>query len=230
VPGKCGKFGGCQASICLLLARWFLGIPTYSSVFSFFPPLCRYLFGVGQGTAVVLLSATIAATVAFFIGKTLLRTWVEEMLQDQPQFAKIDKAVGREGFKLLLLVRLSPIFPFALSNYLYGASSIDFVSYFWGTLFGFAPGTLAYVYTGMIGKELTLGGGEGSQPWFVYAGGLALLAGFLKLVSDVASEIVNAIDDDDDEDAAALPNTAVNEDDKPMQFPPVLQSLFSENK
>jgi uncharacterized membrane protein YdjX (TVP38/TMEM64 family) len=156
-----------------------------------------YLFGVVQGTAIVLLAATCAASVAFVIGKTFLRTWVEETLADNPKFAKLDKAIGKEGFKLLLLVRLSPIFPFALSNYLYGASSIDFASYFWGTLLGFAPGTVAYVYTGMVGKALTLGGGDSTEPWYVYAGGFALLAGFLKLASDVASGIVEAIDQED---------------------------------
>jgi uncharacterized membrane protein YdjX (TVP38/TMEM64 family) len=158
-----------------------------------------YLFGVVQGTAIVLLAATCAASVAFVIGKTFLRTWVEETLIENPKFAKLDKAIGKEGFKLLLLVRLSPLFPFALSNYLYGASSIDFASYFWGTLLGFAPGTVAYVYTGMVGKALTLGGGDSSEPWYVYAGGLALFATFLKLASDVASEIVEAIDHEEEQ-------------------------------
>ena len=158
-----------------------------------------YLFGLTTGAAVVLMTATLAASVSFVIGKTVLRTWVEEeLLPDKPVFAKLDRAVGREGgFQLLLLVRLSPIFPFALANYLYGASSIDFASYFWGTLLGFAPGTLAYVYTGMVGQALTVGGGDG-QPWYVYGAGLAGLVVFLKLVTDVASGIVNAIDEEDE--------------------------------
>lgn len=160
-----------------------------------------YLFGVTKGASVVLLSATIAASVAFLIGKTFLRSWVETILEDKPQYAKLDRAIGKEGFKLLLLVRLSPIFPFALSNYLYGASSIDFASYFWGTLLGFTPGTIAYVYTGMVGKALTLGG-DGDQPWYIYAGGFALLAAFLKTVTDVASEIVEAIDDEEETTSA----------------------------
>jgi uncharacterized membrane protein YdjX (TVP38/TMEM64 family) len=153
-----------------------------------------YLFGLTQGVGVVLLAATIAASISFYLGKTFLRSYVEEALQDNPKFAKIDKAIARDGFKLLLLVRLSPIFPFALSNYLYGASAIDFASYFWGTLLGFAPGTFAYVYTGMVGKALTLGEGE---PWYVYAGGFALLLAFLKVVTDVATNIVDAIDEDE---------------------------------
>lgn len=157
-----------------------------------------YLFGMTEGVGVVLVAATVAASISFFVGKTFLRNWVENILQEQPKFAKLDKAVGEQGFKLLLLVRLSPIFPFALSNYVYGASAIDFASYFWATLLGFAPGTVAYVYTGMVGKELL--SGDGSQPWYYYAIGATVLAGFLKLVTDVASGIVQAIEDDNEID------------------------------
>jgi uncharacterized membrane protein YdjX (TVP38/TMEM64 family) len=165
------------------------------------------LFGVTRGTAVVLVSATLAATFAFWIGKTVLRSWVEEKLQENPKFAKLDRAIGEQGFQLLLLVRLSPIFPFALSNYLYGASSISFAPYFFGTLLGFTPGTLAYVYTGMVGKALTLGGGDGgTQPWYIYAGGLAVLTGLLSLVSQVASNIIESMDDEgDDSTSRSMP-------------------------
>ena len=154
-----------------------------------------YLFGMTQGVTVVLIAATIAASIAFYIGKTFLRSWVEEILEENPKFAKLDRAVGEQGFKLLVLIRLSPLFPFALSNYLYGASAISFQDYFWGTLLGFAPGTAAYVYTGMVGKELLLG--DGSQPWYLYAAGFAVLGGLLKLVSDVANGIVEAIEDEE---------------------------------
>jgi uncharacterized membrane protein YdjX (TVP38/TMEM64 family) len=153
-----------------------------------------YLFGLPEGFAVVLAAATLAACVGFFVGKTYLRTYVERLLEENPTFAKLDRAVGEQGFKLLVLVRLSPIFPFSISNYVYGASSIDFTPYFWGTLLGFIPSTLAYVYTGMVGKDVLLG--SGSQEWYVYAGGLAVLATLLKLVTDVATGIVEAIDDD----------------------------------
>lgn len=158
-----------------------------------------YLFGVTQGTLIVLVSASIAASISFVIGRTLLRTTVEQAMTNYPQFAKMDKAIGREGFKLMFLLRLSPLFPFALSNYLYGATSIDFASFFWGTLFGFAPGTLAYVYTGVVGKALTIGG-DGAQPWYVYAGGAALLGGILKVLVDVATNVVKEIEEEEEAD------------------------------
>lgn len=154
-----------------------------------------YLFGVTTGTCVVLVSAAIAASISFVIGRTLLRTTVEDMMGSYPEFAKMDKAIGKEGFKLMLLLRLSPLFPFALSNYLYGATSIDFASFFWGTLLGFAPGTLAYVYTGVVGKALTIGG-DSAQPWYVYAAGAVLLSGLVKVLVDVAGNIVAEIEEE----------------------------------
>ncbi|KAG7367239.1 SNARE associated golgi protein [Nitzschia inconspicua] len=157
-----------------------------------------YLFGPVEGTAVVLVSASVAAGVSFAIGRTLLRDYVEGILQDYPEFAKLDRAIGKEGFKLMLLLRLSPIFPFALSNYLYGASSIQFPAFFGGTLLGFAPGTLAYVYAGYIGKALTTDGSE-VYPWYVYLGGLTLFAGLLKILADTATRIVEEIEAEDDD-------------------------------
>ncbi len=94
-----------------------------------------------------------AASVSFVIGRTLLRGYVERMLDDNPRIRSMDNAIERGGFKLMLLVRLSPLFPFALSNYLYGASSVRFVPYFLGTVLGFLPGTFAYVYAGRVGER-----------------------------------------------------------------------------
>lgn len=164
-----------------------------------------YLLGLPMGSVVVLTSAVAAACVSFFIGKTVLRGAVQEILDQNPKWAKLDEALGSggtTGFKLLLLVRLTPLFPFSIANYIYGASAIDFRSYFFATLLGFAPGTVAYVYTGMVGQALTSGGGDDSQPWFVYMGGLVVLAGLLKLATDVATNVIETmgVNDDDDND------------------------------
>lgn len=75
---------------------------------------------------------------------------MEGLLAENPKFRALDTAIAKEGFKVILLLRLSPIFPFALSNYLYGVTSVDFFEYMMGTLIGFFPGTLAYVYGGTV--------------------------------------------------------------------------------
>lgn len=81
---------------------------------------------------------------------------MEGLLDENPKFRALDTAIAKEGFKVILLLRLSPIFPFALSNYLYGVTSVDFFEYMMGTLIGFFPGTLAYVYGGTVGRLVLL--------------------------------------------------------------------------
>jgi uncharacterized membrane protein YdjX (TVP38/TMEM64 family) len=155
------------------------------------------LFGLPQGVALVLISGTLSACIAYAIGQTVLRTYVQDtFLRDNPKMARLDTAIGNDGFKVLFLLRLAPIFPLSLINYVYGASSIDFVSYFWGTLLGFAPCTVAYVYTGMVGQELL--SGDSQHPWYIYAAGLAVIVAVFHQVTSVATGMIAALDDDGD--------------------------------
>lgn len=85
-----------------------------------------FLFGLIPGFLTVLVSATIAATISFFIGKTFLRSWVQSIASGSSKWRAVDKAIEREGFKVVLLLRLSPFLPFAIANYLYGITSVDF--------------------------------------------------------------------------------------------------------
>eukprot|EP00635_Sarcinochrysidales_sp_CCMP3193_P012412 CAMPEP_0118890518 /NCGR_PEP_ID=MMETSP1166-20130328/942_1 /TAXON_ID=1104430 /ORGANISM="Chrysoreinhardia sp, Strain CCMP3193" /LENGTH=364 /DNA_ID=CAMNT_0006829131 /DNA_START=123 /DNA_END=1217 /DNA_ORIENTATION=- len=157
-----------------------------------------YLFGAVQGTAVVLVAATIAAGISFLIGRFLLRGWVEDIAADSEQFQAIDAAVKREGFKIVLLLRLSPIFPFALSNYIYGLTAVEFGPYLAATLLGFAPGTALYVYGGEVASvvqqsaaaagDAVAGAGGAPFPWYAYAGFLGAGIALAAKVTDIASE------------------------------------------
>jgi uncharacterized membrane protein YdjX (TVP38/TMEM64 family) len=102
------------------------------------------LFGLIPGFLIVLLSATSAACISFFIGRLLVREWALKMAKGSKQWQAIDSAIGKQGFKVILLLRLTPLFPFSIANYLYGLTSVDFWSYFAATLLGFAPGTNGY--------------------------------------------------------------------------------------
>ena len=62
--------------------------------------LVEYLFGVTSGTTIVLLSASIAVVIGYLLGRTFLRTYVERILEEKPEFQRIDKAIGQEGLKL----------------------------------------------------------------------------------------------------------------------------------
>jgi len=116
------------------------------------------------------------------------------VLDDKPTFRNLDKAVGSNGLKMLVLARLTPIFPFCLLNYLYGASSISFSTFVVGTLLGFIPTTVVYTYTGLLGKEIAFGGGS---PWYIYVGLACFLIGVLKIVTDVATNLIDAVGEED---------------------------------
>lgn len=118
------------------------------------------VFGVFLGSLYVFIGATIGATAAFLVGRYLARGWVANKISGNQKFAAIDRAVGREGLKIVLLTRLSPIFPFNLLNYAYGLTGVSLKDYFFGSI-GMLPGTIMYVYLGSLAGNLaTLGAGE----------------------------------------------------------------------
>merc|ERR1712070_458384 len=129
----------------------------------------------------------------FLIGRTIGRDWILQVAAGNDRFRALDTVISREGFKIVLLLRLSPLFPFALSNYLYGLTSVPFWDYFWRTLIGFAPGTTAYVYTGTMGKALI--GGDSTLPWYGYVGVLAVLITFARFLTDIATQAVEELEE-----------------------------------
>lgn len=111
------------------------------------------LFGVFWGSVYVLIAATFGAIVAFLIGRYLSRDWVSRKIQGNAKFKAIDEAVAREGWKIVLLTRLSPIFPFNLLNYAFGVTQVSLKDYTLGSI-GMIPGTVMYVYMGSLATDL----------------------------------------------------------------------------
>jgi uncharacterized membrane protein YdjX (TVP38/TMEM64 family) len=116
------------------------------------------LFGVLWGSIYVSIAATLGATAAFAIGRYFARDWVARRLQDTPRFAAIDRAVAREGWKIVALTRLSPVFPFNLLNYAFGLTSVRLADYVIASWAGMIPGTVLYVYLGSIGADVVRAG------------------------------------------------------------------------
>jgi uncharacterized membrane protein YdjX (TVP38/TMEM64 family) len=154
-----------------------------------------YLFGLVGGVSIVLAAATVAAGVSFVLGRTLLKEPISKILEDNPRFKAVDGVLEREGFKIILLLRLSPLFPFAISNYLYGLTSVKFEEYIVATLLGFLPGTLLYVYSGMVGASLIEGGT--ATPSWVYAIALGLTAIVIKAIGQAATSAIERMERED---------------------------------
>jgi uncharacterized membrane protein YdjX (TVP38/TMEM64 family) len=106
-------------------------------------------FGLFWGSVYVLIAATIGATLAFLIGRYLSRDWVARKIARHPKFKAIDRAVAKEGLKIVFLSRLSPILPFNLLNYAFGITQVSLKDYIVGS-FGMIPGTVMYAYIGSL--------------------------------------------------------------------------------
>ena len=139
-------------------------------------------FGLLAGFPSVLLGATSGAALAFLVSRHLARRRVESWIQSKPRFSAVDQAVAKEGWKIVFLTRLSPIFPFNFQNYAYGLTKISFWHYTLASLVGMIPGTFMYVYIGSLGRS-SLEAAAGSE-------GIATLRLVLQIVGLAATVIV----------------------------------------
>jgi uncharacterized membrane protein YdjX (TVP38/TMEM64 family) len=121
------------------------------------------IFGVVRGSIYVSTAATLGATAAFLVGRYLVRDWVSAKLEGNPKFKAIDQAVGKEGWKIVLLTRLSPVFPFNLLNYAYGLTSVSLRDYVLASWVGMIPGTILYVYIGALSGDLARAAGGSAK-------------------------------------------------------------------
>ncbi|MFW6313864.1 MAG: TVP38/TMEM64 family protein [Spirochaetota bacterium] len=135
-----------------------------------------FVYGVVWGTLYVSVASTIGATAAFLVGRYLARDWVASKVESGARFRSIDAAVGEEGWKIVGLTRLSPIFPFNLLNYAYGLTKVSLRHYFFASWIGMFPGTVMYVYIGSLAGSLASVGTEErlrtTGEWILYGVGL----------------------------------------------------------
>jgi uncharacterized membrane protein YdjX (TVP38/TMEM64 family) len=141
------------------------------------------LYGVFWGSLYVILAATLGATAAFLIGRYVARGWVSQKIQNYPKFQAIDSAVAQSGLKIVLLTRLSPVFPFNLLNYAFGITRVSLKDYVLGSI-GMIPGTVLYVYLGSLAGDVAkLGMPQDISPQVQTAQWLIKLVGFLATVA-----------------------------------------------
>lgn len=149
-----------------------------------------YLFGSFSGVAYATVAICAAASVTFLLSRTLLRQQVENSVAKDEQFRKINAAAECEGFKIILLLRLSPLLPFAATSYVLGLSGVSFAEYLLATLFGYFPWTVILVCSSTIAQ--TLFGADMGVPWYAYAIGLLLTAGLLWWAAKILGDAVDS--------------------------------------
>lgn len=154
------------------------------------------LFGVVVGTIVVSLGSTAGSTAAFLVGRFFARDWVAEKVKGNAKFEALDKAVGKEGFKIVLLTRLSPIFPYNMLGYMYGITDVKLSHYVLASWIGMLPGTVMYVYFGSLAGtvaqvaagETPEGGQTDTLKWVLYGVGFVATVVVTVFVTKVATK------------------------------------------
>ena len=140
------------------------------------------IFGFAAGALVNLAGATLGATAAFLLARTVLRSRVERMTANNAKFRALDRAITREGTKILWLVRLSGFPPFTWVNYAFGLTGIALAPYVTITFLGIIPGTIAFTYAGSAGAA-ALTGSANRVVLIVTAVGAVLVSGFIARVA-----------------------------------------------
>jgi uncharacterized membrane protein YdjX (TVP38/TMEM64 family) len=136
------------------------------------------VFGVAQAFVAVSVGATLGATAAFLIGRYLARGWVARRVAQSERLRAVDEAVARDGWKIVLLTRLSPAFPFVLLNYALGLTRVRLLPYVLASWVGMMPGIALYAYLGSLAGEVAAAsaGARARSPWEWAFYGLGLVA------------------------------------------------------
>jgi len=153
-----------------------------------------FFFGLWWGFLIVLIGNVAGAAISFLIGRTIGRHWLRRRLERSKSLHALEPAVEREGWKLILLSQLHPLFPSSLMNYLYGLTKIRFRACMIWIAIGQAPGLFLYAYLGTLGQlGLRLARGQ-THPrmyeYWVWVGGLLISLAILMLMGRIALRVL----------------------------------------
>jgi len=140
---------GAAILVLIVVMMTFLPLPDWP-----LPIAAGYVYGV-WAFPMVYLGIAFASAVAFLSARYLARDKFSALLAGRPKYRALDKAVTKNGWQMVLLLRLSPVVPFNLQNYAFGVTGITFIEYVGATLVGIIPGVAIYVYFGIFGKGLS---------------------------------------------------------------------------
>jgi pyruvate/2-oxoglutarate dehydrogenase complex dihydrolipoamide dehydrogenase (E3) component len=137
---------------------------------------------------VVVLGANLGALCSFLLARGFLREKVAAWAGSHPKFRPLDQAIGRQGFKMVLLTRLSPIFPFVLLNYFLGLTAVRTGAYVAGNVLGMLPATFLFVYIGAAARDALDGQEQSADPYMQLLKyvGLAATIGVVVIVTRIA--------------------------------------------
>jgi len=158
--------------------------------------LAGFLFGVVKGFAVVWVAGLIASTIAFWLGQSIARPWIERRIRRKSIFLAIDRAIQRKGFLVVLLTRLVMVLPYPALNYSLGLTGVRLRDYVLGTNIGMVPPIFLMVYLGttvsnvaaIMSGDVTLEGREMMIAIAALLVVLAVIAAIVRVAAKVLKE------------------------------------------
>lgn len=148
-----------------------------------------FVFGVTQGSIAVVIGSTLGAVGAFMIARHALGARAREWLRGRARLDAFGEELGAEGWKIVALTRMVPLFPFKISNYLFGLTPVTLRGFTVGTFLGVMPWSIHNVYLGAIAADLSglgLSAERGPFEWALYIGGFVAIVATLFYLSRMA--------------------------------------------
>ena len=145
-----------------------------------FPVAAGAVFGFGWGIVAGIAGLMTACLLGFLLSRHVIRAWVERGASHSKTFKAVDKAVAKEPWKIVALLRLAPVVPEGLKSYFLGLTRVRLHTYLSASLAGVAPDLVIKVYLGAAGRGALSGGG--TLHWVSFAAGILALFGLTFVV------------------------------------------------
>lgn len=143
------------------------------------------LFGPLWGTIYSIIGATSGACATFIVSRYLLKDFIDKKSPERIMF--VQNRIEKDGWKFVMLARITPIFPFNFQNYLFGVTKINFITFLWASTISLIPGAFVYVYIGSAGKSV-LSGDTSNYYKLGIAFALLMIVSFLPYVIKMMSK------------------------------------------
>jgi uncharacterized membrane protein YdjX (TVP38/TMEM64 family) len=143
------------------------------------------IYGAAWGSVYSSIGGTLGAAAAFLVSRYLLRERLARRFEQNARWAAVDRAVAEDGWKIILLTRLSPVFPYNLSNYGFGLTQVKFRHYFMASWLGMMPAAVMYAYLGSLARTSTASGRSPIE-WAFYGLGLAATIGVTIVIGRIS--------------------------------------------
>ena len=122
------------------------------------------ILGVTYGTLIIEAGCIVGAVFCFLLGRYVAKDWAKKQLDASPTLKTLIEAVSEKGFAVVVLSRLSPVFPFAILSYVLGLTQISVLTFMLGTGVGLLPGVALYCWLGLNMKHAAQSKDQGIDP------------------------------------------------------------------